>query len=150
MPQFELANALPQIVWLAIIFAILYLTLAFGALPKVTRVAERRASRIGEDVAAADVAGSKARETLSAYEASLAEARAAATKVTTDAKDSTARETDARLKALGSSLDAQAAEATQRIEAQRAEASKGLDAIAREAADAIVARLLGRPATARG
>ena len=78
------------------------------------------------------------------------EARAAATKVTNDAKDTTARETDARLKALGATLDAQAAEATQRIEAQRAEASKGLEAIAKDAADEIVARLLGRPATARG
>ena len=73
MPQFEVANALPQIVWLALIFAILYLTLSYGALPKVDKMATKRAQVIGDDLAHAESAKAQAEATSAAYEASLAE-----------------------------------------------------------------------------
>ncbi len=144
MPQFELANALPQIVWLAIIFAILYLTLSFGALPKVDKVAAQRAQVIGDDLAQAEAAKVQAEQTSAAYEASLAEAHAAATKVTADAKAGTARETAERLKVVDTDLEARINEATSRIEAARAEALAGLDAVAAAATSDIVERLTGR------
>ena len=147
MPQFEVANALPQIVWLALIFAILYLTLSFGALPKVEKVASQRAQVIGDDLAQAEAAKSRAEATSAAYEASLAEARNAAAKVTVDAKASTSRETAERLKAIDSDLGGRITEASARIETARVEALAKLDNVAAEATAEIVERLTGRRPT---
>ena len=144
MPQFEVANALPQIVWLALIFAILYLTLSFGALPKVEKVAAQRAQVIGDDLAKAETAKSQAEATGAAYEASLAEARNAAAKVTAEAKATTARETADKLKGVDATLEARLAEAANRIEAARGQALAKLDGIAAEATADIVDRLTGR------
>lgn len=147
MPQFEVANALPQIVWLALIFAILYLTLSYGALPKVEKVTAQRAQVIGDDLAQAEAAKAQAESTSAAYEASLAEARNAASKVTVDAKATTARETAERLKAVGGDIDARTAEASARIETARAQALANLDTVAAEATADIVERLTGRRPT---
>lgn len=147
MPQFEVANALPQIVWLALIFAILYLTLSRAALPKVEKVAAQRAQVIGDDLAKAETAKSQAEATSAAYEASLAEAHTAATKVTVDAKAATSRETAERLKAVDAEVEVRIAEATARIEAARTDALAKLDAVAAEATADIVERLTGRRPT---
>jgi F-type H+-transporting ATPase subunit b len=147
MPQFEVANALPQIVWLALIFAILYLTLSYGALPKVEKVATQRAQVIGDDLAQAEAAKSRAEATSAAYEASLAEARNAAAKVTVDAKASTSRETAERLKVVDADIGARIGEASARIETARVEALAKLDTVAAEATADIVERLTGRRPT---
>lgn len=144
MPQFELANALPQIVWLAVIFAVLYLTLAHGALPRVEKVVRQRATLIGNDLAAAERAKGEAETTISAYEEKLAAARAQALKATAEAKAATARETEAKLKALDAGLADKSAAASARLDAARAEALAGLDAVAAEATADIVERLTGR------
>lgn len=144
MPQFELANALPQIVWLAIIFAILYLTLAYGALPKVEKVAKQRATLIGDDLAAAERAKGEAETTIGAYEEKLAAARAQALKATAEAKAATARETEAKLKALDADLADKSTAANGRLETARSQALAGLDAVAAEATVDIVERLTGR------
>lgn len=147
MPQFEVANALPQIVWLALIFAILYLTLSYGALPKVEKVATQRAQVIGDDLAQAEAAKSRAEATSAAYEASLAEARNAAAKVTVEAKASTSRETAERLKVVDADIGARIGEASARIETARVEALAKLDTVAAEATADIVERLTGRRPT---
>lgn len=147
MPQFEVANALPQIVWLALIFAILYLTLSFGALPKVEKVASQRAQVIGDDLAQAEAAKGRAEATSAAYEASLAEARNAALKVTVEAKATTSRETAERLKAVDTEIGGRITEASTRIETARVAALAKLDTVAAEATADIVERLTGRRPT---
>ena len=147
MPQFEVANALPQIVWLALIFAILYLTLSFGALPKVEKVASQRAQVIGDDLAQAEAAKSRAEATSAAYEASLADARNAALKVTVEAKATTSRETAERLKAVDTEIGGRITEASTKIETARVAALAKLDNVATEATADIVERLTGRRPT---
>ena len=147
MPQFEVANALPQIVWLALIFAILYLTLSFAALPKVEKVAAQRAQAIGDDLAQAEAAKSRAEATSAAYEASLAEARNAALKVTVEAKAKTSRETAERLKAVDTEIGGLITAASTRIETARVAALAKLDNVAAEATADIVERLTGRRPT---
>ena len=147
MPQFEVANALPQIVWLALIFAILYLTLSFGALPKVEKVASQRAQVIGDDLAQAEAAKSRAEATSAAYEASLSEARNAALKVTVEAKATTSRETAERLKAVDTEIGGRITEASTKIETARVAALAKLDNVAAEATADIVERLTGRRPT---
>ena len=45
MPQFDFTQALPQILWLTLVFGILYLIVR-GLLPRVQTVVENRRARI--------------------------------------------------------------------------------------------------------
>ena len=54
MPQFDFTQALPQIIWLAIVFGILYLAVR-GLYPRVEKIVENRKARIGADLKEADM-----------------------------------------------------------------------------------------------
>ncbi len=143
MPQFDPHVAVPQIVWLIAVFAILYLIVR-AALPKVERVVGSRAGVIGADLNEAEAAKSAAAAVITDYEASLATARAAAAKLAVEAKEATAAETAARLKTIDADLAAHTASAMARVEAARAEAHASLRSVAEEATTEIVERLTGR------
>jgi len=143
MPQFDPSVAVPQIVWLIAVFAILYLIVR-AALPKVERVAVNRAGVIGDDLNRAETAKSNAGTVIAEYEATLATARSAAIKVAADAKTATAGETSAQLKAVEADLATKTAGAAARIDTAKAEAIANLRIVAEEATADIVERLTGR------
>ena len=143
MPQFDPHVAVPQIVWLIAVFAILYLIVR-AALPKVERVVGSRAHVIGADLGAAELAKTNAAGIIAGYEASLTAARAAAAKVAAEAKEVTAAATAAQLKVVETDLAAHTSAATARIEAAQAEALVSLKGVAADATTEIVERLTGR------
>lgn len=143
MPQFDPAVAMPQIAWLIVVFALLYLIVR-ASLPKVERVVTNRASVIGEDLSVAENARSSAGAIMADYEATLAAARDAATKLATEAKASTAAETAARLKTIDADLAAKAATAQAAVERAQAEALANLRSVAEDVTADIVERLTGR------
>lgn len=143
MPQFDPAVAVPQIAWLIVVFALLYLIVR-SSLPKVERVVSGRAAMIGEDLAQAEGAKSSAQAVMADYEATLAAARAAAMQLAAEAKTSTSEETAARLRDVEAELATSAAAAQRRIEAAQAQAVANLRAVAEDATADIVERLTGR------
>ena len=54
MPQLIFADYPPQIFWLVVTFAILYILMAYVALPRVESVLEERRKRIADDLEAAE------------------------------------------------------------------------------------------------
>ncbi len=146
MPQFDPAVAVPQIVWLIAVFAILYIIVQ-ASLPKVERVAGQRAGVIGADLNEAEAAKAAAAKTLADYEASLATARAQAAKLAEEAKAAAAAEAAARLRAVEDDLGRRGAAAMARIDKARAEAMTTLRGVAEEATAEIVERLTGRRPT---
>lgn len=143
MPQFEPSVAVPQIVWLIAVFAVLYLIVR-AALPKVERVAGHRADVIGGDLALAETAKSSAGAIMADYEATLTAARGAAVKLAAEAKAATAAETAAKLKTVEAGLAAAAAAATTRIGTAQAAAVANLRTVAEDVTADIVERLTGR------
>lgn len=143
MPQFEISTALPQVVWLAISFALLFLLLS-AILPKLQKVSDQRVRLVSDDLETAERLKTEAETTHRAYEAGLNEARAKALKLTTDVKDEASRKTAERVRALDQVLEVRGKQAASRIEAAGREALGELDRVAEQAAGDIVERLIGR------
>ena len=71
MPQFWAEYFTPQLVWLAITFAMLYLLMAKVALPRVADVLESRQDRIANDLDQAQQLQQQAEKVIAQYELSL-------------------------------------------------------------------------------
>ncbi|MES2097344.1 MAG: ATPase [Pseudomonadota bacterium] len=149
MPQFQLANFLPQMVWLAIFFAILYFGIVRLTLPKVGRVMTAREDRISGDIATAQSAKSEADRMAADYDAGIAAAQDAARVQITDARATAAAAIEAKIKASNDALDKKSAKAQASLDAARAKAFGEIESVAADAAADIVERLTGkRPADA--
>jgi F-type H+-transporting ATPase subunit b len=147
MPQLDFNNPLTtsQVVWGAIIFALLYWLLSRVALPKVSAVIEERARHIAADLETAQA--SKARADAAAKEVAEAttRARAEAQAAINTALDAAKQEAAARIAALNERLDQQLQEAEGQINAARSAALRAMREVATETAFAVIGRLTGAP-----
>lgn len=145
MPQLDFVNklTLAQVVWLAIIFAALYLLLARWALPLVGGVLAARAATIGSDLDAARHAKQAADAAVADLTAATRSAQATAQMQIAEAVAAAKQAASAQASVLNARLDAQIDAAEQRIGLARAAALAALGEVAGEAADAVVSRLTG-------
>lgn len=143
MPQFLPANFLPQLVWLAVIFAVLYFAVVRPTLPKVGRIIDEREGRVAGDLDAAETAKSEADAIRSRYDEGMAAARDAAQAEVGAARDAAAKAAEARMRELGALLDGKAAEATTRLDAARGAAQATLAATTAALTGDAVQRLIG-------
>jgi len=150
MPQLDFQNPLTisQVVWMAVIFAILYQLLARWALPQVAEVLEARAVSIGRDLEAARQAKTESDAAVASLTEASHQAQAAAHAEIASAVAAAKEITAVQSVALHARLDAQLAEAERRIEAARAAAMRALRQVAAETADVMVTRLTGQSASA--
>ena len=143
MPQFDSATWLPQLVWLAAIFAVLYFAVIRPTLPKVGRVIDERESRVAADLDAAVAAKTEADAIRTRYDTGMAAARDAAQAQVAAAQADAAAAAEARMKALAAVLDGQATDAATRLTTARDAARATLAATTTELTGAAVTRLTG-------
>ena len=143
MPQFDSATWLPQLAWLAAIFAVLYFAVIRPTLPKVGRVIDEREGRVAADLDAAVVAKTEADAIRTRYDAGMATARDTAQARVAAAQVEAAGAAEARLKALATMLDGQAADAAVRLDTARGAARATLAATTTELTGEAVTRLTG-------
>lgn len=149
MPQFELANFLPQLVWLTIFFAILYFGVVRLTLPKLGRVMTARDDRITADIAAAEAAKAEADRIAAEYDAGVAAAQDSARGRLTEARGAASSAIEAKLAASNAVLDTRAAAAQAALDTARSNALAEIENVAADAAADIVEKLTGaRPAPA--
>ena len=144
MPQFELANFLPQFVWLVAVFGVLYFGIVGATLPRLGRAMAAREGKVMGDIGAAEHAKAESDGIHQAYEAEMAKAHAHAQAMIAEAKADVTRETEGRLAAAGAVIDAKTAEAAAGLDRARVAALGEVERIAAEAAGQIVERLSGR------
>ncbi|TPE58763.1 ATPase [Sandaracinobacter neustonicus] len=142
MPQFDFSQALPQILWLTLVFGLLYLAVR-GLYPRVEKVVENRKARIGADLKEAEAAHQAAEAATSGGAAALADARARALAVTGKARDAAAATTQRKLADADAGLGATAEAAAKSLGQQRETAIAELDSIAADAAVELVKRVSG-------
>lgn len=144
MPQLNFANPLTstQAIWLAVIFAVLYVVMGRFALPKVGSVLEERATHIAHDLESAMAAKNRAdtavAEMAEATAKARAEAQAAINAAVTEAKQAAARQAAE----LNERLERQLAEAETQIDAARSAAMGALRQVATDTAAVVVSRLI--------
>lgn len=142
MPQFDFSQAMPQLVWLAIIFGVLYLVVQ-ALYPRIERVMADRQERIASDLRQAEAARDAAREVSQQGTSGLAEVRDKAVALTSAARSTAAAAIAAQVAEAEQKLQAQTESAAAELARQRAAAETELDKVAATAAAQLVERLTG-------
>ena len=143
MPQFWIEDFAPQLFWLVISFAILYLLMARIALPRIADVLDQRQNRIASDLDKAQELAQDAEKTQAQYEAALAEARAQAQAVLAERAAKSAAEAERRSAEISDRFSREANEAAARIAASKSQALVEVKRLAAELAGDTVAKLIG-------
>jgi F-type H+-transporting ATPase subunit b len=143
MPQLDYHTFVPQLVWLAISFAILYVLMSRVGLPKVKAALDLRRQRLTADLDRAAALKQEAEAALAAYQKALADARAAAQETLRQTGEKLAAEAAERQRQLAASLAEQIAAAEARIAAGKNQALAEVRGIAAEVGGAIVEKLTG-------
>jgi F-type H+-transporting ATPase subunit b len=144
MPQLNINDFAPQLIWLAISFVLLYLIMSRLALPRVGQILEERSSRIAGDLAAAAKLREDTEKAIADYEQALADAKARAQAIAREARDEMTRDLERRRAEVDQTIAAQTADAEKRINTMKEAALSHVGEIATDTAEALLARLLGK------
>ena len=142
-PPLDVGTFAPQLVWLALTFALLYVILKRAVLPRVGEVIEERGDRIKRDLAQAEELKVETDKALAHYEQALSDARAQAGAIVKTMRDKLADEVGKERAKVDAQLAAKLAEAETRIAETKSRALAGVGDIASEVAGTIVTRLIG-------
>ncbi|WP_088348055.1 MULTISPECIES: F0F1 ATP synthase subunit B' [Rhodomicrobium] len=145
MPQLDVNDFAPQLIWLAISFILLYLIMSRLALPRVGSILEERAGRIAGDLATAAKLREETAQAIADYEKALADAKARAQAIARKAREETIAAIEAQRAESDRQIAARMADAEKRITTLKEAALTHVGEIATETAEALVARLLGKP-----
>jgi F-type H+-transporting ATPase subunit b len=143
MPQLDVTTWVPQLVWLAITFIVLYLLMAKLALPRVGNIIAARRERIDGDLEKASALKAEAEAVIAAYERALSAARQSAQGILRETTEKFAAEAAARHKVLNDKLTAETAAAEKRIADAKSAALRDLKGVAVEVARVAIGKLTG-------
>ena len=146
-PPLDPSTFAPQLIWLAITFAVLYVIMSRVALPKIGTVIEERRDRIAGDLDQAEQLKKKTEAAIASYEQALAEARAKAHAIAQEARDKLNADMDAERASVDKEIAAKTAEAEARIAASKEQALAHVNEVAVDTASAIVTALIGGKVT---
>lgn len=142
-PPFDGATFGSQLLWLAILFAALYLVMSRVALPRIGSILEMRRTRIEGDLKEAERLRQETEKAAAAYEEALAQARKNAHAIAEETRASIRADIDGRRADVEAGLAARMAEAEAGINAGKQAAMNNVGTIAAETAQALVARIAG-------
>lgn len=144
MPQLNINDFAPQLIWLAISFVLLYLIMSRLALPRVGQILEERSGRIAGDLAAAAKLREDTEKAIADYEQALADAKARAQVIAREARDEMTRDIERQRAEVDQTIAAQTADAEKRINTMKEAALSHVGEIATDTVEALLARLLGK------
>ena len=146
-PPLNSEDFAPQLIWLVLAFVILYLLLSRVVIPRIAEVIEERKDRIKRDLAAAERLKSETEKALASYEKALGDARANASSIARQTRESLNAEVDKERKAVEDHLARKLADAETSIGDTKAKALASVKDIAGDTVTAIVGTLSNVNAT---
>jgi F-type H+-transporting ATPase subunit b len=145
MPQLSQLSEvyLSQLFWLAIALAFIFFVIARGMVPKIQATVDAREKKIGGDLERAQAARAEADQTEAAWRERMDTARADAARIAQEARQASASETEAKVKAAADKINGTVEAAEVRIRDAVHSARAELEAVAAQATQEMVARLTG-------
>jgi F-type H+-transporting ATPase subunit b len=141
MPQLNFADFMPQLVWLAITFILLLVLMWRVVLPRIAGVLDERERRIQADLDRAEKLKADADAALSAYQKTMADARAKAQAEMREAAAAIAAEAGKREAAFAAQLAERTKAAEAGIAAAKSQALADLSAVSAEVAGSVLAKV---------
>ena len=148
MPQLDFSTFLPQLVWLAITFSVLYLIMVKVAIPRIGGAIEDRQNKIANDLDLAQSMKADTDRAIAAYEQALAEAKSKAHGIAQETRDRLAAEIDAERAKVDTQIAEKLADADLAIAAAKDKALMEVNEIASDVTGQIVTDLTGKKASA--
>ena len=145
MPQLVVTDYMPQLIWLAITFILLYVLMSRLLLPKVGGVLAERERYIEDELGRAERLKAETDEALQNYQVALGNARAEAQNLHREAAAAISAASAQREQAFGAELAERTRAAEQTIDAAKQAALAALPQIATEVASSAVQRLTNKP-----
>src|SRR5262249_53798515 len=146
-PPLDVGTFAPQLVWLALTFALLYVILKRAVLPRVGEVIEERSDRVKRDLAQAETVKAETAKARANYEQGLSDARAHAGTLVKTNRDKLTDEVGKERAKVDAQIAAKLTEAETRIAETKSRALASVGDIASEVAGTIVTRLIGAEPT---
>ena len=143
MPQLDPAVFIPQIFWLIVVFAALYIFIARNAAPKISEVLKRRQDTISDDLANAEKLQAKAEEARIAFEKSQEDARNNAAAIVLNKREELKAEAEKAYQKLSEELQVQTDDAQARIDAAKNKALDEVRDVATDVCADIVSQISG-------
>lgn len=145
MPQINQLSAIffSQLFWLAVVFGVIYFVIGRGMVPKIRATVGDREARIASDLERAQAARESADHTEADWRARMDAARVDAARIANEAKQASARDTEAKAKAAADKLAAKVEASERQIRAALESARAEIEAVAAEATQDLVGRLTG-------
>ena len=132
-----------QLFWVALIFGFIFFVIGRGMLPKIQGTVELRDRKIAEDLERAQAARAEAEETEAAWRGRMDAARAEAARLAQEAKQASARETEAKVKAAADKINLKVESSEAKIRDAVLSARAEIERVAAEATRDMVQRLTG-------
>ena len=145
MPQINQLSEIfvSQLFWLLLVFGIIYFGIARGMVPKIQSTVELREKTIADDLEKAQSARSEAEEIEAAYRERIDASRAEAANLTREARQASALETEAKVRAASEQIAKKVAAAEAEIRTAAGAARAEVEKAAVEATQDLVTRLTG-------
>jgi len=145
MPQL---NQLPdiwwsQLFWLAVVFGIIFFVIGRGMVPKIQSTVDARDRKIADDLERAQAARVAADQTEQAWRERMDAARAEAARVASEAKQASARDTEAKVKKAADKLNHKVEASEQKIREAVQSARSEIEGVAASLTQDLVSRLTG-------
>lgn len=132
-----------QLFWLVVVFGITFFVIGLGMLPKIQSTVDAREGKIAQDLEQAQAARAAADETEAAWRERMDAARTEAARIASEAKQASARDTEAKVKAAADKLNVKL-EASQKKLGEAVQSARAqIEAVAAELTQDLVSRLTG-------
>ncbi len=145
MPQLsQLPDVLlSQLFWLAIGLGFIFFVIARGMVPKIQATVDAREQQIAGDLEQAQAARAAAEQTEAEWRSRMDAARSEAARIAQEAKQSSAMDTEAKVKAAADKINARVERAEARIRDALTAARTEIESVAADATQDMVSRLTG-------
>src|SRR6476469_1393787 len=104
-----------QLFWLAVVFGIIFFGIGRGMVPKIQSTVDAREKQIADDLERAQAARVAADDTEQAWRDRMDAARAEAARIANEAKQASARDTEAKVKKAADKLNLKVEASAQKI-----------------------------------